>query len=476
MTIVSAILAQPNDRTAVVYGKREISYAELATDIHRAATYLRKSGLAGKTIGIHVGPAQTAADYPTWIAHLAAMRIGATHVSITKGITLDRLPRAAKLYAIVGRVPDDAAASVKRVFPFDLETMPDAKQSEDAEANAARLSPTSGTTAEPKLIRWDAATIAERVAQAADVGGITSDSRVGSALGLRTTAGFRYPLATWIAGGCVLLSNRIPDAMGRAAIMRSNLMICSPFQLSNLMKAGRSWPGKEERTVAVLGGRVPSTLREWALANLGREVLISYGSTEAGNIAHGDAALASRHPGAVGWVRKGLELRIVGEHGKSVPAGNPGRIQLRSTSPSKNGDKRRKAWFEPGDIGILFEDGLLAIEGRDAEIVNVAGMKIAAGEIESELREIAGVAEVGVSVIETNAGEAIAVAIQPDGKPQLQALLPSVRPLLPAGAEFKMFFVGSIPRNDMGKIDRPKLAEEVSQALNPPQPQAKVNA
>ena len=473
MTIVSSILAQPGERTAVIYGKREISYAELASDIHRAAAYLRDCGLAGKIIGIHLGPPQTETDYPTWIAHLAAMRIGAEHVSITKGVMLDRLP--VKLDALVGRIPEDATSKLKLVVPFDLDSMPDAADSADDEANAARLSPTSGTTGEPKLIRWDAATMAERVAQAAEVGEITADSRVGSALTLRTTAGFRYPLATWCAGGCVLLSNRVRDEMGRPAIFRSSLLVCSPFQLASLVKNGRPWPGKEDRTVAVLGGRVPPALREWALANLGTEVLNSYGSTEVGNIAHGDAALASRHPGAVGYVRKGLELRIVGDKGKPVAAGTPGRIQVRSAARPKAGEKKPE-WFEPGDIGLLFDDGLLAIEGRDAEIVNVGGMKVAAGEIETEMRAISGVADVGISVVDTSAGEAIAVAILPDGQPQLQALLPSIRPLLPAGAEFKMFFIGAIPRNDMGKIDRPKLADSVRLALNPPQPQAKVDA
>jgi acyl-coenzyme A synthetase/AMP-(fatty) acid ligase len=42
-----------------------------------------------------------------------------------------------------------------------------------------------------------------------------------------------------------------------------------------------------------------------------------------------------------------------------------------------------------------------------------------------------------------------------------------VSPLIPGGAEYRMFFVPRIPRNAMGKIDRPRLVETVNGLLRP---------
>jgi long-chain acyl-CoA synthetase len=50
-------------------------------------------------------------------------------------------------------------------------------------------------------------------------------------------------------------------------------------------------------------------------------------------------------------------------------------------------------WFHTGDLGRIDGDGFVYIDGRDAEVINFAGMKIFAAEVEGILNEYPSVAE-----------------------------------------------------------------------------------
>ena len=476
MTMISEILAQPADRIAVAAGNREVSYGELAGDVHRACAFLLAQNLAGRTIGIHLGPQQSEHDYATWVAHLAALRIGATHVSIPSAPMLDKLLQVAKLDVLVGRMPEGASASIASIVPFDLAALPEANASKDNEAEAVRLSLTSGTTGEPKLVRWDAAEMEQRVAQAGEVGGIGPDSQVGSMLGLRTTAGFRYPIATWRAGGCVLLSNRLRASDGRPS--------GDPFHPAGLLTFPASEHHERRQAVARQGAahdrrpRRPGAGRAYGNGHSPISPAKSSSATDRPKPAISRTVMRrslTGTPAPSATSATASKCEIVGEDGKPVPAGQPGRVQVRPASAP--GDRRRKpGWAEPGDLGVLYEDGLLAIEGRDADVLNAAGVKVAAGDIKSKLASFDGITDAGVTVFNSGDRDILAVAIVADDGRQLQDLVGEVSALIPRGAEYRMFFVPRIPRNEMGKIDRPRLVETVDALLRPAAARNRVDA
>jgi acyl-coenzyme A synthetase/AMP-(fatty) acid ligase len=457
--IVSPLFSHAPDTVAAVVGNRTILYGELCSDIHRAATFLSDQGLgANSPIGIYLGPFQGPDDYRAWIAHLAALRIGARHATIHNASTVRALFSAEKVDALIGQLPRGAAIPTGlRTIPFDLQSMPTAESSADNERGATRLCSTSGTTGTPKIIPWDSAIIEARVEQVTELGLINSTTRLDCFLPFATTGGFRYPLATWRAGGTVLLSESIPSADGRRQAVHSTLSVCSPFQLRHFMSQSRRWPNRGSRTIVSLGGRIPRRVRDWALANLADKILIGYGSTETGNIAVGDAMLIDRHPGAVGLIRPGVEVQIVDKDGGVVEPGKAGRIQLRT--PVMGGGKR--GWFEPGDHGVLFEDGVLAIEGRSTDVFNIGGLKMSAQTYEARLMALSDIDDVGMVIDMQPTGDVLAVAVVArDGLTPSQ-LLPAVSPLLPANIQFRLVLVRSIPRNAMGKIDRSRLAEQL---------------
>jgi 3-phosphoshikimate 1-carboxyvinyltransferase/cyclohexanecarboxylate-CoA ligase len=207
----------------------------------------------------------------------------------------------------------------------------------------------------------------------------------------------------------------------------------------------------------VLGGRLPQAVRDWALQNIASTISIAYGSTETGNIAFGDAALVDRHPGAVGFIRPGLEVEVVDNVDRPVKLGHPGRLRVRTpllASPSST-----EGWFEPGDNAILFEDGLLAILERASDVLNVGGVKSSAVDLEAKLAAFEAIEDAAVTMISSVNGDSLAVVIVRATAVTPAQLMPMVKSVVPRGIPFSLIITRSIPRNDMGKIDRPALRQ-----------------
>ena len=103
MGIVARIMEQPADRIAVRAGAASVSYARLMADVDAAAASFRSAGLGiGKTVGLRAGPAENGHSYANWVAHLAVMKIGAAHVSMTDLASIRAALQAGRVDAVIG--------------------------------------------------------------------------------------------------------------------------------------------------------------------------------------------------------------------------------------------------------------------------------------------------------------------------------------------------------------------------------------
>jgi acyl-CoA synthetase (AMP-forming)/AMP-acid ligase II len=475
MTILSVLREHDGAAPAVRIGDRVIDYARLLADMDALSAHLRDCGLeAGARVSLH--PDQPGSPtYGDWLLHLAALQAGLVHSSTVK--TGD--PRIRKAFgmreAAIGstqaKMPDGPARKIRIDFSGDA-PLADLLKPESAppeagdEAQAKRLLSTSGTTGTPKIVEWDAAMIAARVAQVREEGHVSGDTKLMPLLGFPTTAGYRYPLAVWQAGGCVTLFARGQHVFSsnNPAMAETDTLISSPYRLKQALEREQGeWPGREARTVHLFGGRVDPDLLKQAKARVGAVCQTHYGSTETGSVASGDLDMIERHAGAVGRPGRNVELRIVDGKGQERAPGQTGIVEIRTPvmiagyATGEGGGSFRDGWFRPGDLGVLLEDGTLAIEGRTSETINVGGLKLSPVAIEQRLAQIKALRDVALVAVPVAGMERLVIAYvsdRPLNGPKLRAV---ARRAVQSPVPFTLVRVRQIPRNQAGKIERVKL-------------------
>ena len=153
----------------------------------------------------------------------------------------------------------------------------------------------------------------------------------------------------------------------------------------------------------IRSGSAPLPLR--VLTDLERvfsaPVLKGYGMTEtAGQIACDPLPPQQRKPDAVG-VAIGPEVAVIDETGAVLPGGTSGEIVVRGANVMPGYDNNPEAtrsvftadgWLRTGDQGYVDADGYLFITGRLKEIINRGGEKIVPQDVDKVLMEYPGVA------------------------------------------------------------------------------------
>jgi acyl-CoA synthetase (AMP-forming)/AMP-acid ligase II len=151
------------------------------------------------------------------------------------------------------------------------------------------------------------------------------------------------------------------------------------------------------------GSAVPAAVGERCL-KLGIEIARSFGSTEHPSIT-GSTPDAPREKriNTDGRPLPGVEVRLVDDDGKDVEPGAPGEIWSRGpdcfvgyTDMNATAAAFIDGWFMTGDVGVLDDDGFLAITDRKKDIIIRGGENVSAQEVEDLLLRLPDVAEVAV--------------------------------------------------------------------------------
>lgn len=462
---------------AVAFGTQEVSYGEFVRDIERAtrqaaARLPSRSGLAMLTV-TH--------PYLHWVLTIALGRLGLTTVSVfDQSHTLDLIKPDVVLVDARTRAADSPHIGVDEEWiglaGDDLPPFADQDHQPDA---PFRLVLSSGTTGTPKKILLTHAQFQARLhAMATGIGLPGEQCRTLILVGLDTVGGHLFPMTSWFVGGRAVLW--IPgDDPYRTIVARGvNYAFLAPVQLEHLLRTmpPRAWP-IPQLTISVAGSTLPRLISEQARARLTPSLMILYGSTEAGVLSACHASLTDILPGATGFVRPDVEVQIVDPAGVPLPPGSVGEVRCRSLAcvsayvdAADNGlDNEaifRDGWFYPGDAGTLAPDGLLSIVGRSRELMNLGGVKIAPGAIEEALASCPGVADIAAFSLEQGGAVATPWVAVVRGPGYDQALLVSTfKEAYPRMPALQIAHADLIPRNQMGKIQRNLIQEQVQRAL-----------
>ena len=199
----------------------------------------------------------------------------------------------------------------------------------------------------------------------------------------------------------------------------------------------------------------------------GTRVRPLYGTTETAAIAVARAGGPPAIGGYVGPPFKGVSVDIrpsqdAAEYGPGI-----GLVHVRSASVMLGylADEKLDAsvvadgWFNTGDLGTLGEDGALRLCGRQAEVINLSGMKVLPREVEEVIAAIPGVVEVKVYPGKTRHGSLqIRAAVVVDNGLDAAAIKAHCRQQLvyykqPA----RVILMDALPKSANGKVARDQL-------------------
>ena len=187
--------------------------------------------------------------------------------------------------------------------------------------------------------------------------------------------------------------------------------------------------------------------------------------------------------GSVGPLLRGWEIKVVDDKGRELPANRHGELLLRGPmmkeyyrNPKATAEAIKDGWLYTGDYGKVNEDGNVYITGRKKDMIIIKGQNIYSSDIEDALSRHPKVAEVAaIGIPDELRGEIIGAAIVL--KPGVEATEAEMKRFcIDHLANYKIpkqfFFVVSLPKTSVGKIDKESL--RTSLALPPVFPKVKV--
>ncbi len=291
-------------------------------------------------------------------------------------------------------------------------------------------------------------------------------------------------LAPWLDGRTVVAIDRT-DPLGLAEWIRSERVgafSAVPTIYHDLLAHPEVKAADLASLVApgVGGSDVPPEVVRLYRERFGRDVGIGYGMTEAPTAVSWSDGSVPAGPGLCGKALPQVEIEVVDEAGRVLPAGKVGEITVRPArsgtfagvytpmlgywrKPDATAAALRDGRYHTGDLGFLAADGNLYIRGRRSELILRGGANVYPAEVERALQEHPDVEFAAVlGIPDARLGERVVAVVQ-------------LRPGRAAPAEDALrAFCGeriarykvperiattaALPRNAMGKVLKRELA------------------
>ncbi|MEU7633549.1 beta-ketoacyl synthase N-terminal-like domain-containing protein [Nocardia sp. NPDC049220] len=273
------------------------------------------------------------------------------------------------------------------------------------------LVPSSGTTSmRPKIcVHTHGSLMSNAVTVAADAGSRSSDAILSGSLFTHLFGLLSVHVSVVTRGRQTLLGGwDVAEFLRLARLGEATVLFAVPAQIRDVVSRldSAADAGIRLREIRASGAAVPATLVADARRLLGAEVIVQWGMSElgAGLFTRPDDPPEAATDG-VGRPISGGEARIVAADGRLCGAGETGELQFRSPFRCSGyfEDPELMAaaltadgWLRTGDRACLRDDGAIAFRGRDAELINVGGVKFSAPEVETLLDDVPGMDRIAV--------------------------------------------------------------------------------
>ncbi len=492
--------ANTPDKIALYWRDTRRTFADVDASMDRIASGLSRRGFGrGKSLVLMTR------NRPEFIeAHGAAARIGAPAVSISwrstaselaylathcgaRGIVfepdffpvveeaLKSLPaiERANLFALDGGAPGCTSFDVLRDEPAGFRA---AKGTTDG---AAVVIYTSGTTGKPKgaVRKFPKDSLASWMKFIAETPMRHDDIHL-AVCPLYHSTGFGFlGLAHVLGQSAVLLDEFKPEAflqnVSRFSVTSTAVV---PTMLHRVLSLGpevlERYDTRSLRVIFTGGAPLPGPLALDVMDHFGDVLFNFYGATETGLVTLAKPKDLRAAPWSIGRPIPGNEIRLLGDDGREVNAGEVGELYVKNKLLVSGYHKdegatqasMKEGYFSVGDLARVDRDGRYFIEGRKRDMIISGGVNVYPAEVESVFESHPAVAEVAVvGVPDREWGERVRAFIVKragavsdgvdEGALKAWAREKMAGPKVPR----EFVFLEALPRNPTGKVLKREL-------------------
>jgi acyl-CoA synthetase (AMP-forming)/AMP-acid ligase II len=458
---------------------RRTSYDQLAAEVGELAGRLGSAGAGRGDCVALVVP-----DGPQFVRLLLAVTAaGAAAAPLNPGYTAEEyafyLGDLAPSLVLVG---DGAASAVRdasdgrsKLLSVDEFAGLPVMSFEDAEPDdVALVLHTSGTTSRPKQVPLLQRNLVASARGLAGFYGLGGDDVSFCAMPLFHVHGLvASVLATFASGGSVVVPARFtPRRFWRYARDHGVTWVSAGPTLHGMILDKQEGPPSETlRFVRSCSSALSAALFARCEELYGVPIVEAYGMTEASHqMSSNPLPPGARKVDSVGVPSNGVEIRVVDADGADTELGEvairgPGVTPGYVANPDANaasffGD----GWFRTGDRGRFDADGYLVLEGRIKELIIRGGENISPFEIEAALLAHPAVADaVAFGIEDETYGEQVGAAVAlSDGVGEAELKSWCAERLAGFKVPTTVFVLDEIPRTPTGKVQRRRIAEQLT--------------
>jgi len=488
---------QQSGKTALFWGEREYSYAELwAQTVVVAERLQAQSGVkAGDRVGIWLK------NCPEFIPALFGIfHAGAVAVPINNFLKTDEVSFILADAGIDVLITDadlgthfrTLAAARHSLKQFRVESLhedpigghpeetaspkhrPGTHRHQPAASDLAVLIYTSGTTGRPKGAMLSHHNLLHNVESCRIVLRTVAADRFAVLLPLfhsyMLTVGLLLPLL--VGGSIVLVKSLHPvrNVLQEIIQRRATVLPAIPQFYRGMVNAGVHAPLPARICISGAAPLPVQVLKEFE-ARFHIPLIEGYGLSEASPVVTKNPLDGTRKPGSIGLPIPHVEVSIQDDSGKELGANEVGELCVRGgnvmlgywNQPQETALVMRNGWLLTGDVGYRDDEGYYFVTDRKKDMLLVNGINVYPREIEEVLYQFPGVKEAAVvGKPDARKGEQPVAFVSADEGATLEekAIQHFVRKKL---ADYKVprhvVLLPALPRNATGKVLKTALRE-----------------
>jgi long-chain acyl-CoA synthetase len=481
------------EKTALIFGSKRYSYAEMNRTIESVAAYLIELGISkGDRVSLYM------ANRPEWIMiYYGIAKIGAISVCIpgaykkgeVKGAMKDS--RSSIIFTseeLLSQLPsNDDIPLVREIVVIEKDkSFQSILQGQHTYAiqteigttgdDTAAILFTGGTTGTPKGAMLTHRNLLYSAQNVAYHERLIPDDIGLNFLPLNHVFAQCHVMHTYFSGCATLVlfpgfdMDKVSAAVIEHEVTRFYAVPTIYIRFLNNPESRKQL--KSLRYVFSGGTSMPAEIvRQWVDA-FGIPIHEAYGMTESASIVTFNHLF--RHKiGSIGMPAGIIELKIVDRNDNELKQGEQGEIILRGPNimkgyfedPEETAMALRNGWFHSGDVGVFDNEGYLYIVDRIKDIVITGGENVYPKEVEDLLHQHKAVNECGVvGLPHEEYGEAVTafVTLKPGMTADERTLISFCKERI---ANYKVpkaiHFVDDLPKTPQGKILRRELRKIV---------------